>query len=236
MKINASKTSLVILGLLFSLFLIYYPAKAGPCTKKPLAKIRETSIWQINDSIHTGRILAFTSGMAIDADGSPHAYHPCDSGLDALANAGSPGNWFGIYTRKGVPIVQADTSPAPGFYISTTSLQDKSIKEAEPTRYVDAESIPYFVINTANDSACYAIFADTGPKNKIGEGSMALAKALGINSSPRSGGVDSGIVYILFPGSGDGKPKSIAEIKLAGEKEMGKTTGKEKILKCLKEN
>ena len=244
----------MILGLLFSLFLIYYPAKAGPCTKKPLAKIRETSIWQINDSIHTGRILAFTSGMAIDADGSPHAYHPCDSGLDALANAGSPGNWFGIYTRKGVPIVQADTSPAPGFYISTTSLQDKSIKEAEPTRYVDAESIPYFVlpysmvdsgmqlgdialvINTANDSACYAIFADTGPKNKIGEGSMALAKALGINSSPRSGGVDSGIVYILFPGSGDGKPKSIAEIKLAGEKEMGKTTGKEKILKCLKEN
>ena len=32
--------------------------------------------------------LAFKGGMTIDADGSPHAYNPQNTGLDALGNAG----------------------------------------------------------------------------------------------------------------------------------------------------
>ena len=58
-------------------------------------------------------------------------------------------------------------------------------------------------------SSCF-VYGDAGPPNKLGEGSVQLAKALGVNPSPVSGGVDSetihqlgkGIVHIGFPGSG----------------------------------
>src|SRR6266511_1931137 len=46
----------------------------------------------------------------------------------------------------------------------------------------------------------YAVFADEGPKNIIGEASYATAKALGINPDPSNGGTDSGVTYIVFPG------------------------------------
>ncbi|SFP70807.1 Peptidoglycan-binding (PGRP) domain of peptidoglycan hydrolases-containing protein [Amycolatopsis arida] len=46
----------------------------------------------------------------------------------------------------------------------------------------------------------YAVVGDRGPKDAIGEGSYALAKALGINPDPRSGGVSGKVVdYIVFP-------------------------------------
>jgi len=58
--------------------------------------------------------------------------------------------------------------------------------------------------------SCPFIYGDAGPANKIGEGSVHLANALGINSDPVSGGLDSstirrlgkGIAHIAFPGSG----------------------------------
>ena len=34
--------------------------------------------------------------MTIDADGAPNAYHPDNTGLDDLANAGTPGRWEGL--------------------------------------------------------------------------------------------------------------------------------------------
>ncbi len=142
----------------------------------------------------------FVSGMTIDADGSPHAFHRISSrGLDDLANAGHPGNWWGILTDNGEttgrPIVQTKTDPAPGFYISQTGLEDTSKKERDPRRYVDAERVPYVVLsgtnrqnlrakfgdyivvyNKANSKYAYAIYGDNWPTLKIGEGSIALAK------------------------------------------------------------
>jgi hypothetical protein len=58
--------------------------------------------------------------------------------------------------------------------------------------------------------SCCFIYGDTGPSNKLGEGSVRLASALGINPDPVSGGIDSrtiqrlgkGIVHVAFPGSG----------------------------------
>ena len=48
----------------------------------------------------------------------------------------------------------------------------------------------------------YGIFGDAGPSGAIGEGSYAMAEALGIPPSPISGGVDSGVTYLIFTGSG----------------------------------
>ena len=51
-----------------------------------------------------------------------------------------------------------------------------------------------------------------GPEGKIGEGSMALAESLGIPSSPRTGGVPNDVIYVVFPGSGNGRPRTLREI------------------------
>lgn len=45
-----------------------------------------------------------------------------------------------------------------------------------------------------------SVVADIGPSAKLGEISIACAEALGIPSSPTSGGVSSGVSYKLWPG------------------------------------
>ncbi|MET7643605.1 glycoside hydrolase family 75 protein [Streptomyces sp. NPDC005426] len=47
----------------------------------------------------------------------------------------------------------------------------------------------------------YAVVGDTGPAGVIGEASYATAEALGIDPDPRTGGVGSGVTYILFKDS-----------------------------------
>lgn len=182
--------------------------------------------------------LYFVAGMRIDADGAPRAYHPRGApGLDFLANAGGPGNWFGIITdRAGHPVVQSPRDPAPGFYVSPTSLQDPSRAVTDPRRYVDASTIPYIVLpglvrdrgrvrlgdfavvrNRANGKVAFAIYADGGPAGKLGEGSIALAKALRIPSSPKHGGTDrKEVAYVVFSGSGNKRPRTKAEIDQHG--------------------
>jgi hypothetical protein len=191
----------------------------------------EMPVWQLLDS----RAFYFISRMTIDADGAPNAYHPDDAGLDDLANAGAPGHWDGIVTdRDGHPMIQQESDPSPGYYISCTSLFDKTKNFADPRGYVDASSIPYialprelairegvrlgdfaFVINLRNGKSSYAIYADVGA---FGEGSIALADALGVSSNARHGGQSGGILYLLFPGSGNQRPRTIAEIRDEGEK------------------
>jgi hypothetical protein len=183
----------------------------------------------------------FKAGMAIDADGAPTAYHPTHGrGLDNLANAGHTGNWYGVVTdtghRNGTPVVQGNGDPAPGFYISPTALQNRHLPRTNPKRYVDSSAIPYIslpghhgdvlharlgdfamVINAHTGSQSAAIYADVGPRAKIGEGSIALAKALGLNSNTRHGGTEShSIIYIVFAQSGQGAPLSAPTINANG--------------------
>lgn len=57
------------------------------------------------------------------------------------------------------------------------------------------------VKNTRNGMETDAVVGDIGPHKKLGEASVATAKALGINPSPTSGGVDEHIVeYTIWPG------------------------------------
>ncbi len=56
----------------------------------------------------------------------------------------------------------------------------------------------------------YAVFGDTGPNDIIGEASFATAQKLGINPDPANGGVDSGVAYITFIGSGT-RPSNIED-------------------------
>ena len=189
--------------------------------------------------------IEFQAGMMIDADGALRAYHPDDvSGLDDLAHAGAPGNWWGIVTADGTPggtpLVQGAGDPAPGFYVSQTSLEDEARDASDPRRYVDSLAVPYLALQEvfATDFGCKlgdfafatrealdgsrhasaAIFADVAaPQLPVGEGSIALAERLGIPSSPRHGGTfRASVHYVLFCGSGNGRPRSVAEIDAQG--------------------
>jgi hypothetical protein len=53
-----------------------------------------------------------------------------------------------------------------------------------------------------NGKLSFGVFGDEGPSNIIGESSYAMAKSLGIDPNPATGGTDSGVTYIAFTGSG----------------------------------
>ncbi|MGW6460909.1 glycoside hydrolase family 75 protein, partial [Streptomyces sp. NPDC055078] len=52
-----------------------------------------------------------------------------------------------------------------------------------------------------NNKVRYGVVGDTGPAKIIGEASYGMAKALGIDPHPQTGGVASGVTYILFKNS-----------------------------------
>ncbi|OKJ53299.1 glycoside hydrolase family 75 protein [Streptomyces sp. CB02115] len=51
------------------------------------------------------------------------------------------------------------------------------------------------------DRVRYGVIGDTGPTGIIGEASYAMAKALGIDPDPSTGGAESGVTYIAFKDS-----------------------------------
>jgi hypothetical protein len=218
---------------------------------KFIKRIGYSNIYTLEDD---DSAFFYESGLMIDADGAYHAYHPDNrSGLDYLGNAGRPGNWWALVTSNGEPsgrpLIQTDADPAPGFYISTTSLEAANCDRKDPRRYVNAEAVNFIVlpgrlglgsklgdfavvIRPATGAYDYAVYADVGPASKIGEGSIALAAALGIPSSPKSGGVGNGIFYIVFPASAQGWPLSQVEIDQYGAQLFAKWGGVDKAKDC----
>lgn len=208
--------------------------------------------------------IFFKAGMTIDADGAPNAYHPDrGKGLDFLGNAGRPGNWWALVTDNGkptgTPIIQKAADPAPGFYVSATTLEDPTKERTDPRRYVDSNAVPFlalppqvknlgaktgdfaFVVNTKNGNESGAIFVDVGPRDHIGEGSLALARALGLPTNLRdpanpsragNAGASSGVIYIVFPGSGNRRPRTLAEIDTESRRLLAAWGGREQLLRC----
>lgn len=197
-------------------------------TPRVVQRIDDSDIFIIDEY---PSVYFFKSGMQIDADGAPKAYHRDSSmGLDHLKNAGKKGHWWGIVTVNGksggYPTIQNTDDPAPGYYVAGTSLQDSTKEDDDPDRYVDSVEIPYialpsgmnfpvktgdfgFVINTENNMTSGCIFADVGPRGKIGEGSIALAEAVGISSDPKGVVSESEFIYVLFSGSSMGWPLTV---------------------------
>lgn len=171
------------------------------------------------------------AGMMIDADGangqtSLPVYAPKGmKSLDYLANAGGPGDWYGIVTdtgkADGSPVVQLESHPAPGAYVSATSYEWPGFSRGDPARYVDANAVTYIVLPSHWRAAargivlgCRATVTDAhtgqvveagvldfGPKSKLGEASIACARLFGVPCSPKDGGTaDLRFVYQFWPG------------------------------------
>ena len=164
------------------------------------------------------RSVVFSAGATLDGDGAngqfggmpcyaPQSYHK--GTLDVLANAGHPGNWFGVVTDNGkvtgTPIVQGAADPCPGAYVSATSLHlldqnGKGLPPSSPFKYVDSATVPFIAVppviirgvggivlgcrcivtNSATGQSVEAVVADVGPPNHLGEISVACAKAIGV--------------------------------------------------------
>jgi Fungal chitosanase of glycosyl hydrolase group 75 len=179
-----------------------------------IGQVKDSIIRQIDGE----KNFCFLAPAAINCDGDPMAYHPLNIGKDYLANAGEPGNWYGIACDKdGKPYVQQTNDPAPGYYVSTTALVIPKFPESSPSRYIDSSKIPFIVlpmeqnffgaklgdlavvIDPRSGKHCGAIFADVGTVGEIGEISIFLADQLGINSDPKNGGSDQDFIYVVFP-------------------------------------
>ncbi len=227
-------------------------ARDATCPREQLDTIAGRSVHRL-----PGGAIGFLAGLHIDADGAPRAYHPDSAqGLDRLANAGRPGNWWALVTdtgaADGAPLVQGPGDPAPGYHISTTSLVDPRRPERDPARYVDAATIAYVALPPAatrtwgitlgdlaavydprTGSTALAIFADIGPANALGEASIALAEALALPSDPRHGGVEAPrIAYVLFPGTGDRRPRPAAQIERDGQRALDAWGGAARLRAC----
>jgi hypothetical protein len=174
------------------------------------------------------KFIELTTPMAIDVDGAPNAYGPKDKPtldyeLNAHVGAKADGKIVGYLTKTDgrTPEVQGAQDPYPGYYISTTSFDDKNNRNPlDPRKYADASKINYVVLGSImsrqgvklgdfaavyskrTKKSVFAIVGDSGNSSGA-EGSLALLQALGYPfKSAKTGGVSAKeIVIRYFPRS-----------------------------------
>jgi Fungal chitosanase of glycosyl hydrolase group 75 len=159
-------------------------------------------------------------------NGGPPAYKADDSGTELLANGGMRiVNGKVICAKpwaRNIVILGSDNEPKvfPGGMIaSITWYRHPGKPLSDPAAYVDSETVPYIVVPpiiiqktegivrgckaraTWKGRSVECVVADRGPANKIGELSIAAARAIGLPSSPRNGGTEEPeVLYELWPG------------------------------------
>ena len=151
--------------------------------------------------------LMFTSSMAIDADGMG------DDGIGGKILDPQ-------YGQDDTALHYASTGkPLDARYVRYFVLPEGFNGQGShpAVRLGDVAAVLY------NGTLTYAIYGDVGAAddglgNQLGEGSMALADALGIPNDPANGGAVNGVVYIVFPGSGPGDVLSSDDINSIGHR------------------
>jgi hypothetical protein len=159
-------------------------------------------------------------------NGKIAAYKSDNTGSELLANGGMKivsGKVICAHSwARDVVIIGTDNEPKifPGGIIASKTWYRHPGKLAgDPAAYVDAETVPYIVVPpliiqetagvvrgckariTYKGISVDCVVADRGPAKKIGELSIAAARAVGLPSSPRHGGTEKAeILYELFPG------------------------------------
>jgi hypothetical protein len=180
--------------------------KAGPSASQLLAKVSgckqvskgkfrtddETSANVAVCGTTKGNPVWIKADMDVDCDGVSTAR--CNKKTDPWYQ-----NDTAIHTSKGKPFT-ADVTRY--FVLPQNSASAWKFQSDSGIQMGDVAAIIY------NGKVSYAVLADTGPTNIIGEASYATAKALGINPDPKNGGTDSGVTYIVFPKS---KPSPVED-------------------------
>lgn len=171
--------------------------------------------------------------------------------------------FFAMATGKdGVPLIQGAGDPSPGYFVSTTALKQPGHKAGTPQAQLDSNTIPFAVVpttwqrdgkpgpklgdfgvayRTSNGKLAFFVVGDTGPRNKLGEGSVALHKALGNDPFVERFGVRRArkgiggrdVVYLMFPGSATpGEPFDTASIERKARRHFDSFGGAERLKAC----
>jgi hypothetical protein len=159
-------------------------------------------------------------------NGAPAAYRADNKGTESLANGGMTIRNGKVICAKSwardIVILGTDNEPkvfAGGIIASLTWYRHPGKLANDPAAYVDAETVPYIVVPpliiqatagvvrgckarvTRGNKSVDCVVADKGPRDKIGELSIAAARTIGVPSSPRNGGTDKPeLLYELWPG------------------------------------
>jgi hypothetical protein len=118
--------------------------------------------------------------------------------------------------------VDCDGKQSPACNLQTDpSYQSQTAGVDSTGKPLDAAALPYIVVPGAsskwnfnnsgiamgtvgaviyNGKIQYGIVGDIGPKTIIGEASYAMARDVGINPNPSTGGIGSGVTYVIFTG------------------------------------
>jgi hypothetical protein len=148
-----------------------------------------------------------TKGMQVDTDGA-------STGANG---SGSHQNQTALFTKdaKGRTIY-ADSSKMPYLAIPPAVLKATGAKQGDLVR-----------VTAPNGKQAWAIIADTNdnrPGRKLGEGSLALHRQLGYNSTGAASQIAGNVQYQVFPGSqlvklgSTSRMPTAAEIQAAGLK------------------
>jgi hypothetical protein len=131
-----------------------------------------------------GEAYLWEAGMSIDCDGKSGA--PCSN----LQPPPYPDTSLHTSTDKPLDPVNLPFAVLPG---SGCGLFDFNAHGVLPGSVV-------VVVNKKNNHIEYGVFGDEGDCKNLGSGSYALAKRLGINSDPKTGGTPDKVLYIVFKG------------------------------------
>lgn len=171
----------------------------------------------------------FVADADIDADGAngqhgqQAAYVIGNKGSELLANGGLSANGKIVKAwARDIFILDHENQPKVfpgGILASTTWYRHRDRPMDDPAAYLDSETENYIVVPpliithtrgvvrgckarvTYQGRSAWAVVGDKGPRDKVGEMSIALARALGIPHSPRTGGTDKPeVLYDLWPG------------------------------------
>jgi Fungal chitosanase of glycosyl hydrolase group 75 len=133
----------------------------------------------------------FKADMDIDCDGIPN---PTVCGNDPTNQTQTS------FTTSTLQSFDAVTTP---YYVLPNATDSDNGGAQTRFNYIANNIMPGAVAAIIyNNQLTYAVFADEGPANIIGEASVATANALGIPSDPAMGGSDGPVYYIVFTGAG----------------------------------
>lgn len=197
---------------------IWYGCSSDPSQLESLVKLAPTD--------RSRAAVAFTSKLGLDLDGSWIACNKrgvtdqCGTTLMLPAREGQPCVIPTAPRSRCIP-VDADRIP----YVV---LPAAGPREAPASEFMDSTGIRVGDLGVVifGGKIVSIIVADTGPFNKIGEGSMALHRALGndfcrtrdaagnCTETKRGSSIGRGVTTVVFPGSAPSglTPETIAEV------------------------
>ncbi|MFA5140297.1 MAG: glycoside hydrolase family 75 protein [Elusimicrobiota bacterium] len=136
----------------------------------------------------TGNVVRIEGPMAADSDGAP---------AGAAGDKSTHQSQTSLTLKDGSPVNADEVN----YVVLPLKKGWKHYEELKGVKLGDFCKVTY------NGKTLVAIAADKGPgdRSKFGEGSLALLRSLGVKTNGNTG-IDSGVIYEFYPGSGSGAP------------------------------